>query len=309
MRTTHSDHALPAGRPAHGFERGAALIVVLMFAALLSGLAAVALQGATSGARAATVFLDAMRADELGRAAGDALAFEIMHGGPGAARGGAFAIHLAQAEIAVEYLSESARVDLNNAPVDLIVAVLAAAGAEPEAIGVARTRILADRAPTPAAPPPPATDAFGRPVAQQAAFAPPPQPVALIESPAEAVARWGLPAAVAARALPAFTVASGAGTVDPMLADRLVLAALLGDEARVDDYIARRGQGFVDTGSAVALLPVPAQAFAGFADVSAVRAQVRVTVAHRFKRAYEIVLDPPSFAGQAPNVLSWHPLF
>ena len=306
-------------------QRGAALVIVLLFAALLSGLAATALQGSASGARAATVFLDEMRADALGRGAADALGAHILQEGPPAQRGGAFAVRLAQAELAVDYRSESARVDLNKAPLDLLAAVLTAAGAEGEAVAAVRARLAAARdtgAPAtagPAATPatlfatgvftPTGTPTSASAVTPSGPFAPQKGSAPLLEDVGAEVSHWALPDDVATRVIDALTVCSGLATVDPVLADKLVLTALLGDEARVDAYVAQRGAGFTDTGAALAPLPVPAQSFAGFADVSAVRALVRVTVAHRFTRRYEIVLDPPAFAGQAPRVLLWRPLF
>ena len=302
------------GSPRIG-QRGAALLTVLLLSALLASLAAVATRSVMSGARAAAVFLDSMRADELGRAAADTVAYQIERGGPAAKRGGSFAVHFAQGELEVDYRSESARVDVNKAPVALIAALLGAAGAEPSLRRAVAGRIDAfrsaaashssagaeDRAPGGAADPNAASQ--GGPTVDT------PSPDMPIQQTLEVVRAWGLPQSLAAQVLPALTVANGGSTVDPVLADQLVLAALLNDDARIDDYVRRRSNGFVDTESALALLPTSAKPFAGFADVPAVHVLARVTIARRLVRQYDLVLRPSEARGGPPAILSWQPLF
>ncbi|WP_237481970.1 hypothetical protein, partial [Lichenibacterium dinghuense] len=164
-----------------------------------------------------------------------------------------------------------------------------------------------------------AVDALGPAAKPKAASAGP----AAIRDLSEVAGDWGLPDAVARRLLPSLTVSSGAATVDPVLADRTVLLALLGSDERVDDYVRRREAGFGDKDSALALLPVPSRDFVAFDDVPAVRAVARVRVANRYERRYEFVLAPPAStppvaapdAGDgaggrsaAPVVVSWRVL-
>lgn len=305
-------------------RRGAALFIVLMLAALLSGLASVAMRSSMSGARAAVLFADVMQADELGRATAEAVAHYVATGGSERRRGGAFTIRLPKADIAVDYVSESARIDANDAPLELIAALLTVVGAEPAQVASILKRITIFRAQkrVPESPAPPAAST-GRdgsvtpgtsvalvPEAEDAAQTPPSGAgTPLIQHANEIAGAWGLPAGLANLVLPALTVTSGSAKVDPVLADRLVIAALLGgDPDRVDDYLQRRSQGFASADSALALIPSQGRAFASFSDVSVLRALARVTVAGRFERRYEVVLQPADHPGQVPKTLSWQPL-
>ena len=287
-------------------RRGAALFVVLVFSAFLAALAAAAVRTGLSGARAAAAFADGVKADELGRGAAQVLAYRLATGGEEARRGGAVAVRLPGADVTVDYLSESARIDANFAPVPLLAALAAAAGAEPseaEALAsrVTRFRATAEaRAKAAAAPSGEAAPPGGGLAALRAAVdalgpAGKPKPAAAtpaIRDIAEIEEAWALPAGLARRLVPWLTVSNGTPTVDPVLAGRTVVAALLGDDERVDDYLRRRQQGFVDKDSALALLPVPVRDFVAFKDVAAVRAIARVTLADRFERRYEMVLAP-----------------
>jgi len=302
-------------------RRGAALFVVLLFSAFLAGLAASAMRTSLSGVRAAAVFADVMRADELGRGAGDILAYHLATASVSAKRGGRIEVRLPTADIVVDYLSESARVDVNLAPVELIAALLGAAGVDPAEVGAAADRIIRFRAAgtrEEAARAPAANPAgLAAITAQLNAIRPsgnaPPPPLAIGDI-GEVARAWGLSDELAKRTLPFLTVSNGTAKVDPVLADRLVVAALVGADERVDDYLTRRQQGFVNKDSALELLPVPARTFVDFKDSAAVRAVVSVTVAHRLQRRYEMVLAPRAAQGAATAsdavsvVVSWRKL-
>ena len=321
-------------------ERGAALFIVLLFSAFLAGLAAAAMRMGLSGARAAAVFADAARADTLGEGAADILASHLADADAAARRGGSIEVRLPDADIEVDYLSESARIDVNLAPLPLIVGLLGAAGGDQDEVAAIANRIAAFRAaaqakakalrPSPAGAPPSgaATDAVpaegvagavaatasgsaaGGSAQATGPGAAPALPLA-IHDVSEVTSAWALPEGLAHRILPVLTVSNGTAKVDPVLADRLVVAALLGSDERVDDYLNRREQGFVDVGSALALLPVPAQAFAGFKDSEAVRAIAHVSIGHRFERRYEMILAPlngPARAAAAGGLMPAAPL-
>ncbi len=305
-------------------QRGAALFIVLLFAAFLAGLAATAMRMGLSGARAAAVFADATRADTLGEGAADILASHLADADAAARRGGSIEVRLPDANIVVDYVSESARIDVNLAPLPLIIGLLGAAGGDQDEVATVANRISAFRtaaqakakakrsAPgagtTPGGAAPGVTPAEGAVSADAAtasgsgvagsaqatgagSSATPALPLA-IHDMSEVTSAWALPEDLARRILPVLTVSNGTGKVDPVLADRLVVAALLGSDERVDDYLNRRQQGFVDAGSALALIPVPSQPFASFKDSEAVRAIAHVSIGHRFERRYEMILAP-----------------
>lgn len=319
-------------------RRGAALFVVLVFSAFLAALAAAATRTGLSGAKAAAVFADVLRADQIGRDAAHVVAYRLLTGDEAARRGGAVALRLPGVDVTVDYLSESARVDVNRAPVALIASLLAAAGADAGEVDAVSARIVAFRADATAraAPKIGPSDAAA-PVgglaalrAQIDALGPAQKPMpsaepAAIRDTSDVARAWGLPDGLARAVLPVLTVSSGRPTVDPVLADRLVVLALVGGDERADDYLQRRKQGFVSKDSALDLLPVPSRDFVSFDDVAAVRAVARVRVANRFERRYEMVLAPPAqdgpgaptgagLAGQArsgnaaPVLVSWRRL-
>ena len=303
-------------------ERGAALFIVLLFSAFLAGLAAAAMRMGLSGARAAAVFADAARADTLGEGAADILASHLADADAAARRGGSIEVRLPDADIEVDYVSESARIDVNLAPLPLIVGLLGAAGGDQNEVAAIANRIAAFRAaaqakakalrPSPGAGAPPggaapdvvppegvagtvAATASGSAAGGSAQATGPGAAPALplaIHDVSEVTSAWALPEGLAHRILPVLTVSNGTAKVDPVLADRLVVAALLGSDERVDDYLNRREQGFADAGSALALLPIPAQAFASFKDSEAVRAIAHISIGHRFERRYEMILAP-----------------
>lgn len=297
-------------------RRGAALVVVLMFSALIAGLAGATVRDGLSAVRAARVFADVVQADELGRAAADIVAYQLLTGPDDMRRGGSIAVQLKGAEVSIDYVSESARIDINTAPVGLISALLSAAGADQGEVTAIAGRITAFRGrPAPGRPGPGAAAPGAAPAAPSSLVAALPQantpgpPARSIQVAAEVTQAWGLPDGLAQRVLPSLTTANGTPQVDPVLADRLVLAALFdGSDTRVDDYVERREQGFASPDSALALLPVPSQALVGFRDVGAVRAIARVTVARRFERRYEMIVVPSELNGRMPVVSSWRKL-
>jgi hypothetical protein len=114
------------------------LVVVLALGALISSFVAVALRTSLSGASAASAFVAEMRADELGRTAVDLVAYRIMSGGQEARRGGSFAASFGDCVVTVDYVSESARVDVNHAVPALIGAVFRTDGGDFDRLGGAR---------------------------------------------------------------------------------------------------------------------------------------------------------------------------
>ncbi len=319
------------GRGQDRRRRGAALLIVLVFCALLSSLAAVVLRGSLSGARSAAAFAKLTQADELGLAVGDLVLSYVSTGPADRRRGGRFDVRLPGAEIEVAYVSESARIDANAAPPELIAALLRSAGAEPAEVATALDRIAALRVPaaapaaTATAPPAAGADAgTASPLGRDASVTPvstatappvlPSQPAAgaqanaapPIQSVADVARAWGLGDALAARVAPSLTVASRAAKVDPILAARAVVLALFGGDAdRADDFMQRRVQGFTTRDSELLLVPVEARSFVGFDDAPALRAVARVTLAGGFSRRYEVVLGPVQGRGQDLKVLSW----
>jgi len=285
-------------------RRGAALIVVLIFSSLIASLAAVTLRSSMSSAAAGAVFVDEMRADQLGRNAADLIAYQLQSDDPQARRGGSFLVHLPLSDVSVDYVSEMARVDVNAAPPKFVANLLVAAGADPDLANAIAGRIERLRRPARTA---------NAPASTTSTATAPPQPLpdasrALLRTE-QVIDAWGLPESLYRAVRPALTVASKSSKVDPTLAGRLVITALMeGDEDKADDFIERRGRGFLNADEALAQLPQTSRGFAGFGAAQAVRAVAHVTVARRFRRDYEIVMAMAGGQDKPARILSWQPL-
>jgi general secretion pathway protein K len=295
---------LPSGRLATAIgaakaSRGAVLLMVLIFGAAASSLAVTAMRSSSAGVRAATVYLDEVRAEELGRAAVDLIAARLASAEPGVRRAGAFAVPFADAVVEVSYIGETARVDLNAAPPELLAALFQAAGASPTEARLYADRIVDWRDP----------DDTKRPSGAEAedyarAGLPPPGNRNFVHL-AELDQVLGLPAGMRQAIAGAVTVASGKAGVDPTISGRLVVRALSGgEERRADTFIGRRGAGFERREEIVAAFPSSSRTFIDLDPGRAVRATIRVVVRGRFERRFEAVVGSEG-GGIDVQVVSW----
>ena len=268
-------------------RRGAILVVVLIFIAFVSSLLAVALHLSSSSARAAAAFAKAMRADELGQAAVTLAADQAGSGDPADKRAGAFVAEFAEAKLFVDYVSASARIDVNLAPPELLSALFRAAGLDPNKASSIADRITASR--------------NNR---VQGAATPTNKRIENLGALADA---WGLSPDFVDILRPALTVANGTGKVDPTIANRLVIAALMGGEGeRVDEFLERRRRGFTTDAEARAAFPPNVQPFIDFAPARAIRAVARIVLPGRFERHYEFIVAPRTRPDESVKTISWH---
>ena len=274
-------------------RRGAALVVVLLFAALITMLAATAARSGLSAASASAVFVDLMRADEVARAAADLVGVAAATGGPSARRGGSFAVRLETAELSVDYLSEAARIDINAAPPRLLGQLFAAAATEPGLATDVAERIERARRSTQTAP-----DSQRRPGAS-----------VQLERVEQVVEAWDIPHELYRAARPSLTVGSRSAKVDPTLANRLVILALMNaDQERTDEFMERRMQGFTSADEVLAQFPETSRTFAGFSPPRAYLASIQVSIGRRFMRSYELVVTPPNGTQRTARMISWQPV-
>jgi hypothetical protein len=272
---------------------GFAFIVVLSLAALLGSFVAAALRSSLGAAGDAAYFADVSAADAIGRAAPQLLG-AYAEESPARRRAGAFEARFAHARLNVSYVNAAARVDVNAAPVPLLLALLVAAGASQADADVYVARLTGLRGK--AAP----TSADGQ------AAAP------LLRHPDELAAALGLGPDLAARLGPLLTTASGAGVVDPTLADRLVVAALFGgSQDRLDDFLRQRDNGFPSVQGALALIPAEGRAVAAFDPAPTLLGEAVVTMASGLRRRYEFVLTPPAAeeGARETRVHAFRPVF
>jgi general secretion pathway protein K len=150
-------------------------------------------------------------------------------------RRGGFSFNLAKSNVALEFLSEAARVNLNMAPKAMIAGLFAAVGAQPTAAERFAERVIGWRS----APKPNAQDEEEA-LYRAAGLTYPPR-----RGPFEHVDElWlvqGLPPALVQHALPFVTVYSGMGEVNVLDAAPVVIASLPGmTPARLDAFLSQR---------------------------------------------------------------------
>ncbi|MEJ1159969.1 general secretion pathway protein GspK [Prosthecomicrobium sp. N25] len=280
-------------------RRGAVLLMVLVLGLVASSVTVVALRASSAGVRSATVFVDEMRAEALGQAATDLVAAAVASGRPDAARAGAFRSRFADGEAIVEYRAETARVDLNLAAPELMTTLFEAAGAEPRVARELADRVVDWRDPDSAKRPSGAERDDYRAAGRSGPANRPFSHMAEVEGV------LGMGRGLLARLAPAVTVASGSARVDPILADPLVVLALMGgDRRRTEDFLALRRQPFARMEDVTAPFPNASRAFIGLDGGKAVRAAIRIVLRDGFERRYEAVVGGAE-AGAGPSVLAW----
>jgi general secretion pathway protein K len=204
-------------------EQGFVIVVVLWLLAALAALATIFSVYLSNSARALAINDTALQAEALVSASVELTAYQLQLAGKDARPPqGAFHTRLNGADLAVSFVSEAARVDLNAAPKELIAGLLSVLGASEDdakeyadRIVAWRTKATAETAGNEDA----LYRAAGRPYSpRQAPFA----------HANELGLVLGLPPALVERALPFVTVFSGASGVDVLTAPPEVIAALPG---------------------------------------------------------------------------------
>ena len=259
---------------------GAALFVVLMFAVVIANLALIALRSASSENRAAAVFVDVARTTELGRAT-VALTRYYISGDPDMrTRGGSFTTAFTSGTVKIDYLSESARVDVNRAPLDLLESVLSMAG-------LSQSRVDSV-----------ASDVIQRRSSRQ---------TNLYASPFEIADDWNLSDDEADRIVPLLTTANSGGTVDPLLAGTPVLSVLFGgSEDRVAQFREKRMMGFPDEDAVLSYFSEPVKKWIKIGAHGSVRALAQVTSTRGLRRRFEAVFDAQE--GNDAKIYYWRAL-
>lgn len=253
-------------------RRGAALFVVLMFAVIIADLALLALHSSSSEIRATGLFVDAARAEELGESLVPLTRHYISRDIAARLRGGSFTAQFPDATVRVDYLSESARVDVNRSPIKLLEAVLLREGLSRSRVAVIASGISRRR--------------FAR-------------PANLYESPFEVDDDWNLSEAEAKKIVPLLTTANVGGRIDPLLAGTAILSVLFdGSAARVAQFREKRMIGFLDEETARSYFSEPVEKWITFGADRAVRAIARVTTRRGLRRRFEAVFDA---RGKGPN--------
>jgi general secretion pathway protein K len=281
-------------------RRGAVLLMVLVLGLVAASLTVVAMRASSAGIRSASVFLDEIRAETLGHAAIDLVAAQVLSGVGEAKRAGALRGRFADGEVSVQYRSEMARVDLNEAPPELLTLLFEAAGAEPAMARQMADRIVDWRD----------TDSTKRPsgaerddYAASGRAGPANRPFSHLS---EVDGVLGMTGQMMRRIAPAVTVSSGNPKVDPLLADPLVVLALMGgDRRRTESFLEARQKPFERTAEVTNPFPNAGRTHIGLEGGKAVRAEIRVVARSGFERRFEAILGTTAESGVDVPVFSW----
>jgi general secretion pathway protein K len=204
-------------------EQGFVIVAVLWLVAALAALATIFSIYLSNSARALAANDTALQAEALVSASVELAAYQLQRAGEDQRPAqGSFHARLNGADLAVSFVSEAARIDLNTAPKELLAGLLTVLGANEDDARADADRIVGWR--TQATPETAGNEdalyrAAGRPYSpRQAPFA----------HANELGLVLGLSPALVERALPFVTVFSGASGVDVLTAPPEVIAALPG---------------------------------------------------------------------------------
>jgi general secretion pathway protein K len=214
---------------------------------------------------------------------------------------GAFNFRAGNANVAVEFRSEAARIDLNAAPKELLAGLFAALGARAEAAQAYADRIIGWRTNSREE-----GQASGR---EAAAYRTAGLTYAPREAPFAHVGElWlvlGLPPQLIERALPYVTVFSGRAEVNVLDAAPLVLAALPGMTPERLNAVVNLRSVSQQNGEAVMGMLGPAQTGATIDGSKATRVRVGVNFDRGRRTAAAVVILILEDADEPYRVLSW----
>lgn len=284
----------PNRRVAKLSEHGFVLVAVLWILAALSALAVVFAVYLSNSAQALAINDTAIEAEGVISAGVELTAYQLLltKDDERPSRG-SFHTRLNGADLAVSYVSEAARVDLNAASKELLTGLLSTLGADGDKASNYADRIVGWRtAPASGAAGNPPSDAAGNEDALYRAAGLPYSPrQAPFAHASELALVLDLPPALVERALPLVTVYSGSSGVDVLIAEPDVIAALPGMTPLVlKDFLNTRAT-LPNDPAAIAEALGPAQAGAAKQKSKAYRLLVRVKLRNGRERVSEVVIS------------------
>jgi general secretion pathway protein K len=285
-------------RHGNGSERGFVLVAVLWVLAALAALATIFSAFLANSARAIAVNDNALQTEALVSAAVELTAYQLRVVGDARASRGSFHTRLNGADLSVSFMSESARVDLNNAPKQLLSGLMSVLGAGTEQADEYANRIIAWRTKA-------ATGGAGNEDALYRAagrtYGPRQAPFAHVN---ELGLVLGLPPALVMRAMPFVTVFSSSQGVDVADAAPEVIAALPGMTPLILKQFLDDRPGLGTDAQAITRALGAAAASASADKSSAYRIQVRLRLRNGGTAASEVVIGLPK-EGDPYRVLAW----
>jgi general secretion pathway protein K len=242
---------------------------------------------------------DRLRTEGLVSAAVELTAYQLMAPAQSRPARGQFDFRLGRANVAVEFRSEAARIDLNAASKQLLSGLFAVLGASADDAQIYAERISNWRNLRPG-------EGDAEALAYKAAGLPYAPRGTRFLNVNELPLVLGLPATLVERAMPFITVFNGRPQVNAMDAAPEVLAALPGMTAeRLNDFLAQRQ---ATPGNDQILMPLlgPAQAYATAQGGNTSRITVRIIFDNGSQASSEVVILLSGQGNEPFSVLSWH---
>jgi general secretion pathway protein K len=301
MKTTTQKSHAPARAPrgARAKPDGFIIVAVLWILGALATLASIYAVYVVDTAAAFGVHDDRLQAEAIVSAGLELTVYQMTATADERPTRGTFNVRLGSANVAVDFRSEAARIDLNSAPKELLAGLFAALGARRDDADVYADRVVGWRTTPPEGQDPEAAAyrSAGRRYAPRGSRFPHASELSLV---------LGLPPALVDRALPFLTVYSGRPTINVFDAAPQALAALPGmTPDRLYAVLAQR-RAVPQNPDLVLSLLGPAQTHATAEGSKAVRVNVRIDFDNGRRMSSEAVIIPyDDGAGEPFGVLSW----
>ena len=275
------------------------IVAVLWIIAALSALAMIFAVYLSNSAQALAVNDAGLQTEALVSASIELTAYQLsLAGDKERPLQGSFHYRLDNAETLVSFVSETARIDLNLAPKDMLANLLSGLGADPEGAGRYADRIIGWRTP------PKADAADDEGALYRAAgltYSPRQAPFAHAN---ELALVLGLPPALVERALPFVTVFSGLPKINPLVAPPEVIAALPGmTPSGLKEFLGER-PALPRDAAAIATALGPAQAGATIEKSDFFRILTTIKFDNGRQTSSEVVIKLGG-EGDPYRVLSW----
>ena len=279
-------------------DDGFIIVAVLWILAALATLATIIAVYVINAATAFTVHDERLQAETMARAAMELSVYQISLDPQTPPTRGSFAFRIGNATVAADFVTESARIDLNVAPKELLSGLFVGLGAARGAADFYADRIVAWRS----------ARAEGAP--DESSYY---RAAGLIYSPrgapfqhvAELGLVLGIPEAMVERAMPFVTVYSAQAGINAMDAAPQVLAALPGmDPSRINAVLNARAAGPREAPRVLAMLGA-AQTLAQARGSKAVRVTARTAFDSGQRVTTEAVIFILDGGTDAYRVLTW----
>ena len=277
---------------------GFIIVAVLWILAALATLATIIAVYVINAATAFTVHDERLQAETMARAAIELTVYQVSLDPQAAPTRGSFTFRIGNATVATDFIAETARIDLNAAPKELLSGLFVGLGATRGSADFYADRVVAWRsAPGPGAP-------------EESSYY---RAAGLIYSPrgapfqhvAELGLVLGIPEAMVERAIPFVTVYSAQAGINPMDAAPQVLAALPGmDPSRLNAVLSERAAGRRNAPRVQAMLGA-AQVLAGAQGSKAFRVTARTAFDGGQRVTTEAVIFILDGGTDAYRVLTW----